>query len=302
MLKIAVSSRSLFHMEDGNRIFEKKGQEAFNQYMRQKENVPLRPGVAFPLVKKLLALNGLLPPDTQVGVEVMLLSRNSPDAGLRVMNSAEHYGLSITAAAFSQGTDRFRYAQALGANLFLSANYADVDAALKNNLAAAVMLPAESSEESNDDVVRIAFDGDAVLFSSEADEIYRTHGLEAFQRNELENAKIPLGAGPFKKVLAAIHELQKRLPSESASRLKVALVTARGLPSHARVLHTLRDWKITVDEAIFCGGRPKGMLLKAFGADVFFDDTQKNIDDAVRCQVPSGRVPYGSGQGIVGVS
>ena len=297
MLTIAVSSRSLFHIEDGNKIFEEQGQEAFNDYMRSKENVPLRPGAAFPLVRKLLALNTTRSPQPRDRVDVVLLSRNSPDAGMRVMNSIEHYGLDIERAAFSQGGDRFRYARAMGAHLFLSANPSDVRMAVEHGIAAATMLPVECADHSHDHEVRIAFDGDSVLFDSEADDCYRAEGLEAFRKHEVEKANIPLGDGPFKKFLSALHALQKEFPAES-SPIKVGLVTARGMPSHARVLNTLRHWGIHLDEAIFCGGLPKGPLLEAFGADIFFDDTQKNIDSAVSCNVPSGHVPYGHG-GIV---
>lgn len=298
MLTIAVSSRALFHIEDGNDIFESQGQEAFNQYMRSKENVPLRPGAAFPLVKKLLALNSVKSPAPRDRVDVILLSRNSPDAGMRVRNSIEHYGLDIERAVFCQGADRFRYAKALGAHLFLSANPGDVQAAIGHGIAAATILPAEREDTLDESQIRIAFDGDSVLFNSEADDCYRENGLEAFRQHEIEKAHIPLGDGPFKQFLQALHDLQKQFPVE-ASPVKVGLVTARGMPSDARVLHTLRHWGIHLDEAIFCGGLAKGPLLRAFGADIFFDDTLKNIDSAVSHDVCSGHVPYGSGHGIV---
>lgn len=295
MLVVAVSSRSLFHIEDGNNIFESEGQDAFNEYMRSKENTPLRPGSAFGLVKKLLAVNKRLPKGK--GVEVVMLSRNSPDAGMRVMNSIQHYGLDIERAVFSQGGDRFRYAKAMGAHLFLSANPADVKNAIDRGLAAATLMPSERSDATVDEVVRIAFDGDSVLFSAEADETYRKHGLDAFREQETANATIPLGEGPFKKFLAELHDLQRSFPEEDCP-IKIALVTARGMPAHGRVIHTLRAWDIRMDEAIFAAGLPKGQLLDAFGADIFFDDTEKNIASARSCNVLSGHVLYGAG-GIV---
>lgn len=297
MLTIAVSSRALFHIEDGHQIFEQQGQGAFDAYMHEKENIPLRPGVAFHLVKKLLALNTTHAPQPRDRVEVILLSRNSPDAGLRVMNSIAHYGLDIERAAFCQGGDRFRYAKALGAQLFLSANASDVEQALANGLAAATMLPKETDEAMADDCVRIAFDGDSVLFSGEADETFRNHGLVAFRDSEVANANNPLGDGPFRPVLEALHSLQKALNTND-TRLKVGLVTARGMPAHGRVINTLRSWMVEVDEIIFCGGAAKGPLLRAFGADIFFDDTPRNIESAHSCDVASGHVPYGAG-GIV---
>lgn len=297
-LTIAVSSRSLFHLEDGNDIFLKDGQDAFDAYMRSKENVPLRPGAAFTLVKKLLALNALRDPALPRGVDVVILSRNSPDAGMRVMNSVQHYGLDIERAVFCRGAGRFAYAKALGAHLFLSANASDVKAAIDQGIAAATLIPSEQAEAEGDGLqVRIAFDGDSVLFSAEADECYRQNGLNAFRESEVSKASIPLGAGPFKLALQALHDLQQTLPRDEP-HMRVALVTARGMPAHGRVIHTLRSWGIEVDEAIFAAGAPKGRLLEAFKADIFFDDTLKNIDSARAHNVLSGHVPFGEG-GIV---
>jgi len=299
ILTVAVSSRALFHIEDGHQIFETQGQAAFDEYMRSKETTPLRPGSAFPLIRKLLGLN---PKDGPRLVDVVMLSRNSPDAGVRIMNSVDHYQLNIEGAIFSKGRDRFRYATALGAQLFLSANPGDVKLALEHGIAAATILPTERRADLEDGIVRIAFDGDAVLFSAEADECYQAHGLAEFKRSETEKADIPLGAGPFKPVLESLHmlqrELQKRFPDD-ACPLKMALLTARGLQNHHRPIRTLRSWGITLDEVLFAAGRPKGPLLRAYGADFFVDDTQKNIASAVDCDIPSGHVPFGNGQGIV---
>jgi len=297
MLTIAVSSRSLFHIEDGNAIFETEGQAAFDAYMREKENVPLRQGAAFSLVKKLLALNSLRDPNLPKGVEVVMLSRNSPDAGMRAMNSVQHYGLDIERAVFCCGADRFKYAKALGAHLFLSASPKDVKSAVDHGIAAATLVPSEQNTNGTSNEVRIAFDGDSVLFSAEADECYRRDGLNAFRQHEQDKAAIPLGDGPFKALLQEIHELQRTLP-EVDPPLRVALVTARGMPAHARVIHTLRTWGIRIDEAIFAAGAPKGQLLKAFGADIFFDDTEKNVSSGREHNILSGHVPFGAG-GIV---
>jgi 5'-nucleotidase len=299
MLTVAVSSRALFHLEDGDEIYATKGQIAFNEYMQSKESVPLRPGPAFGLVKKLLALNDNKIGDPRNRVEVILLSRNSLDAGMRVMESVRHYGLDIERAVFCAGGERFSYAQGMGAHLFLSTTPADVKAAIDNGLAAATMLPAETLEAQSDMTVRIAFDGDSVLFSSEADEVFRAEGLDRFRESEMQNAKVPLGAGPFKAFLEALCALQATLPRGVDSPLKLALVTARGMPAHARVIHTLRSWGVLVDVAIFCGGAPKGPILKAFRADVFFDDTTKNLDSARLHDITSCHVPFGSGHGIV---
>jgi 5'-nucleotidase len=297
VLTVAVSSRALFHMEDGHKIFVTEGGEAFDAYMRSKETVPLRPGVAFPLVKKLLALNTTRPPDWPDRVDVVLLSRNSPDAGLRVMNSIQHYGLDIQRAVFSHGMDRFRYARALGTTLFLSANAEDVASAIGLGVAAARVIPKELGEEVDDSVVRIAFDGDSVLFGDEADRTYRTHGVREHRRQEMEKAQIPLPEGPFSGVLRALVELQQTFPANQRP-VRIALVTARGIPAHERVIQTLRSWGLEVDEAIFCAGLPKGPLLHAFGADIFFDDTMTNVDNAHEHGVLGAHVPVGQG-GIV---
>jgi 5'-nucleotidase len=296
MLTIAVSSRALFHTEDGDNIFQAEGAEVFNEYMRSKERIPMKPGPAFNLVRKLLALNKAQNDPANDLVEVVLLSRNSPDAGLRIMHSILHYGLDIERAVFSQGGDRFRYAAAFGAHLFLSANPADVATAIRKGVAAATMVP-KADEVGEDSIVRIAFDGDSVLFSNEADKITQAHGIRAFHLSEQANADRPLEGGPFKGFITELHKLQANYPIEE-SPVRIGLFTARGVPAHERALRTLRSWGIRLDEALFSGGMPKGPFLKAFGADVFFDDTQRHVDSAHQYDVPAGHVPYGNGQGI----
>jgi len=297
VLTVAVSSRALFHIGDGDEIFQTQGREAFNAYMREKEHVPLRPGPAFGLVKKLLALNAN-DGSPRTRVEIILMSRNSTDAGLRVMESVRHYGLPIEQAVFCAGGDRPAYALAMGAHLFLSTSPDDVKMAINAGLAAATMMPSETPEDQCDPTIRIAFDGDSVLFSSEADEVFRAEGLDRFRESEVLNAKIPLGAGPFKGFLEALCLLQKGFSGDTCP-VKLALVTARGMPAHARVIHTLRAWGVVVDVAIFAGGKPKGPLLRAFGADVFFDDTHKNVDSGRSHAITSCHVPFGTGHGIV---
>jgi 5'-nucleotidase len=296
MLTIAVSSRALFHTEDGDKIFQSDGAEAFNTYMRSKEGIPLRPGPAFNLVRKLLAMNTSEEHTPRDRVEVVLLSRNSPDAGLRIMHSIMHYELDIERAVFSQGGDRFRYATAFGAHLFLSTNSADVVSAMNHGVAAATMVH-RMDEVGEDSLVRIAFDGDSVLFSNEADYITQTQGLKAFQLSEQAKVNTPLQAGPFKGFITELQKLQASYPAEEGP-LRVGLFTARGIPAHERALRTLRSWGIRLDEALFSGGLPKGPFLKAFGADVFFDDTRKHVESASLHDVPAGHVPYGNGQGI----
>lgn len=277
-------------MEDGNQIWESKGQEAFNAYMRDKENEPLRPGTAFPLVRKLLALNVGQPRPL---VNVVILSRNSPDAGVRILKSIQHHKLPIAQAMFSQGSDRFRYVSAVGAHLFLSGNHTDVHKAITHGIAAATITPKET-HQMEDPSIKIAFDGDSVLFGSESDDAYRSLGLDHFISHEHDKRAIPMEGGPFKGFVMALKQVQDAFPAGECP-LKLALVTARGIQSHERVFTTLRDWGLTLDEVMFCGGTAKGPILKAFGADIFFDDTQSNLNSALDHDIASGHVPFGTG-------
>jgi len=288
-LIVAISSRALFNLDESNTVFEKKGIEAYAKYQIDHEGEILLPGVAFPLVKKLLHINQKEPL-----VEIILLSRNSADTGLRIFNSIQHYQLDITRAAFTNGESRYPYVTAFGAHLFLSANPDDVRNALESGCAAATILPstavnAPTPHESNE--LRIAFDGDAVVFSDEAERVYQQNGLKIFSEQEQLAAHQPLSGGPFKPFLAALHQLQKKFPPNQCP-IRTALVTARSAPAHERVIRTLRAWGIRIDEALFLGGLAKGEFLHAFGADIFFDDQQGHCDSA-REHVATGHVPHG---------
>lgn len=284
-LVIAVSSRALFDLTESNFIFEHEGVEAFARYQMKHENAVLEPGGAFGLVKKLLNLNYYGP-----FVEIILLSRNSADTGLRVFNSIAHYGLDITRAAFCSGERPYRYISAFGSHLFMSTDPEDVRTALANNCAAATIVNTEASQQSHSQL-RIAFDGDAVIFADEAERVYQEQGFNAFVESEKASAFEPLPGGPFKGFLSALHQLQQQLPSEN-SPLRTALVTARSAPAHERVIRTLRSWNIRLDEALFLGGLKKGEFLKAFGADIFFDDQLVHCDSAAE-HVATGHVPHG---------
>ncbi|NEX20601.1 5'-nucleotidase [Thiorhodococcus mannitoliphagus] len=289
-LIVAISSRALFDLTESHRIFETEGVQAYYEYQVAHEAEILEPGVAFPLVRKLMSLNDSL--GDRGRVEVILLSRNSSDTGLRVLTSAHHHGLDISRAAFTGGTSPYRYVSAFGAHLFLSADPDDVRLALAAGCAAATVLPSSAAAaEHDDDQLRIAFDGDAVLFSDEAERLYREQGLAVFNERESAAAHEPLPDGPFKGLLAAIHQLQTLFPVD-ASPLRTALVTARGAPSHERVIRTLRAWGIRIDEALFLGGLSKARFLAAFDADIFFDD-QTHHCEAARLHVATGHVPHG---------
>ncbi len=287
-LVVAISSRALFNLDESHEVFEQQGIEAYCKYQIEHEDDLLDPGVAFSLVRKLLVLNEKDPKDPRV--EVILLSRNSADTGLRVFNSIRHHGLAITRAAFSGGESPYSYVSAFGTHLFLSANPEDVRKALDAGYAAAAILRSNAGINESDQL-RIAFDGDAVLFSDEAEKVYKTNGLDAFTASEQASARTPLSDGPFQGFLAALHRIQAEFdPGESP--IRTALVTARAAPAHERVIRTLRAWNIRIDEALFLGGLDKGEFLKAFGADIFFDDQQGHCESASR-HVATGHVPHG---------
>ena len=289
-LVVAVSSRALFNLDESHAIFENNGVDAYCQHQIEHEDVSLEPGVAFGLVKKLLALNVRDPDNPRV--EVILLSRNSADTGLRIFNSIKHHGLDISRAAFTRGESTHPYISAFGAQLFLSAESNDVRKALEAGFAAATILPSVSTAtQEHLGQLRIAFDGDAVLFSDDSERIYRQEGLNAFESNETLEAKQPLPGGPFKNFLGLLHQIQLEYPAEK-SPIRTALITARRAPAHERVIRTLRAWNIRIDEAMFLGGMDKGVFLKAFGADIFFDDQQKHCD-STRQHVATGHVPHG---------
>ena len=292
---MATTARALFDLEDSHGLFEAEGIDAYAEYQRKREDDVLAPGIAFPLVRKLLALNRDAPQDAP-HVEVILLSRNSADTGLRIFNSIQHHGLDIRRATFTSGAPVWPYIRPFGAQLFLSANPESVRLALENGVAAATILPtdahAPAAAESARDQLRIAFDGDAVIFGDESERVSREQGVEAFGRHERERAREPLSGGPFRGFLDALHRLQAAFPAGDDAPIRTALVTARSAPAHERVIRTLRDWGVRLDEALFLGGRPKGPFLQAFGADIFFDDSLHNIDSA-RQYIAAGHVPHG---------
>ena len=288
-LTVAVSSRALFDLDTSDAIYRDQGLEAYRRYQIERENEALDPGQGYPFVTKLLEINKQL--DAR-RVDVVLLSRNSADTGLRIFNSIEHHRLDIVRAAFSSGTSPYRYARAFGCDLFLSTEAEDVRRALESGMAAATLLgsPLPRTGGPAKKLLRIAFDGDAVLFSDQAEAVYQQRGLGAFQSTEAAAADRPLADGPFKPFLEGLHRLQREF--EEDCPIRTALVTARGAPAHERVIKTLRAWDIRLDECLFLGGLPKAEFLKAYEADVFFDD-QSDICNAASPHVATGHVPHG---------
>ena len=286
---VALSSRALFDFEAENQVFEARDDHAYMQLQLRQLDTPAQPGVAFALARKLLAFNaGSASPQ----VEVVILSRNDPVSGLRVFRSCQHYGLAVERGVFTRGESPWRYLGPLNAQLFLSANEADVRSALEAGVPAARVSPlAAQASAAHPGELRIAFDGDAVLFSDEAERIYQRDGLDAFQRHEVDHAGRPLGDGPFKPLLQALARLH-HAGSAAGMRVRTALVTARSAPAHERAIRTLMGWQLEVDEAMFLGGRPKGPFLREFEPDFFFDDQPRHIESAA-AHVPAGHVAHG---------
>jgi len=289
-LVIGVSSRALFDLSAEDAIFRGDGLEAYIAHQLAHEDEVLAPGAAFPLVRAILDLNKPVPGKRKA--EVLVMSRNSAETSLRIFNSITHYGLDISRAALSGGQPLAPYLGAYRVDLFLSADEADVQSAVDAGVAAGVIYAPPLQMAEPLDQIRIAFDGDAVLFSDESERIYQQQGLEAFLQHEAANARKPLREGPFAKLLRTLSVLQSEFEPETAP-IRTALVTARNSPAHERVIRTLRAWNVRVDEAHFLGGVPKSEILQAFGAHIFFDDQHGHCEPASRL-VPSARVPYRS--------
>jgi 5'-nucleotidase len=287
-LVVAISSRALFDFEQENEVFEAGDDRAYMQLQLNRLEQPAKPGVAYSLIKKLLAFNA----DGTHRVEVVILSRNDPVSGLRVFRSAQQAGLPLERGVFTRGRPPYRYLESLTANLFLSANAADVKSALDAGFPAARVYPQSAATVAHPEEVRIAFDGDAVLFADEAERVYQAQGLDAFQNHERDHAARPLPPGPFKPLLLALHKLQTVAGDAVPMRIRTALVTARSAPGHERAIRTLMDWHIEVDEAMFLGGLDKGPFLRDFQPDFFFDDQTRHVESASK-HVPSGHVPHG---------
>src|SRR5215470_3095688 len=288
-LVVALSSRALFDFEEENAVFDANDARSYQRLQLSRLDQPAGKGAAFKLVKKLLAFN------TPEGhkVEVVILSRNDPVTGLRVFKSAEHHQLPITRGVFLRGRSPYGYLLPLKADLFLSANPDDVRLALEAGFPAArVFAKPPDAAESHPDEVRIAFDGDAVLFSDEAERVYQERGLPAFEEHERTRAAEPLPPGPLHPFLRALHALQKSSPPGSAMRIRTALVTARSAPAHDRAIRTLMSWDIEVDEAMFLGGLDKGPFLQVFEPDFYFDDQLAHVHAAAQAG-PSGHVDTG---------
>lgn len=292
ILVIGVSSRALFNLEEGNAVFDKEGIEGYRKYQQEREEEPLEPGTAFILVKSLLELNNQA--DKRI-VEVVVMSKNSPETGVRMLNSITKHNLDITRVALSGGEPLSPYIEAYDVDLFLSKNEKDVQRVIDSRASAAATIYAPPTEfNPKDNGVKIAFDADAVLFSEDSEYRFKTEGVEAFHKYESEHEDDPLKEGPFANLLIKLSKIQEHLPTSiELTPLRLSIVTARNAPSHMRVIKTLRKWGVYVDEAHFLGGLSKDKVLKAFGAHIFFDDQEAHLNETSKV-VPSGKVPYSS--------
>ena len=285
-LVVAITSRALFDLDEADAVYRSLGLAAYREYQRARENEPLAPGTAFPLVKALLAIN--VRAEKRL-VEVFVLSRNDADSGVRILNSVQRHGVDIRRAAFTDGRDPWKYLAPFRCNLFLSAEPEDVEKALSIRFPAALILPPPSTIEEDIEEVRVGFDGDAVLFDDESERVFQEQGLEAFQRREEALADVPMNPGPFEPFLRALHEIQAHF-DEAKSPIRTALVTARSAPAHLRVINTLRAWKVRVDESFFLGGLDKAEVLAALRPHIYFDDQRGHLEQA-SLKTASAHVP-----------
>lgn len=302
-LVVGISSTALFDLNESDSIFQEKSKtdpdnaiEIFRKYMMETENDPLNPGTGFPLVKALLNLNKYQQEHETPLVEVVVMSRNSPDTGIRILNSIRHHSLGITRSAFTGGEAVVDYLDAFDVDLFLTTSVDDAQSVIDSKSCAAAVLknPPEDIANLPDTQVRIAFDGDAVIFDDSSEIVYKTKGLIEFYKQENDSHDIPLAEGPYATFLKKLSRLQDRLPMRvEYSPIRIALVTARNSPAELRVIKTLRQWGVYVDEAFFLGGVKKSKVLNAFKPHIFFDDQEVHLEAAAKI-VPSGRVPYAS--------
>jgi 5'-nucleotidase len=283
-LVVGISSRALFDLTTANEVYERDGLSAYRAYQREHERDTLEPGTAFPLVRGLLAVNDRA--DEQL-VEVIIFSRNDADSAMRVLRSVEAHGLDITRGVFRGGRDPWPLLPALSCDVFLSAESSQVVKAHEQGVPAALILPSAAQHDADTTEVRIAFDGDAVLFDEASQRVYDEQGLEAFHEYETHHADEPLSPGPFRPFLDGLARIQARFSGHSP--IRTALVTARAAPAHYRVVNTLRAWGVRVDETYFLGGVDKAKILAAFGAHIFFDDQRVHVESASR-HVPAAQV------------
>ncbi|MFJ5232361.1 5'-nucleotidase [Kitasatospora sp. NPDC088391] len=297
-LVVGIASSALFDLAESDRVFREDGEEAYRAYQERNVDITLAPGTAFPFVKRLLSLNDLAAADDPL-VEVIVLSRNDPDTGLRVMRSIRAHKLPISRAIFQQGRAPYAYIPALNMSLFLSANEGDVREAVAAGLPAGRVLgPLGAADDEGDPDLRIAFDFDGVLASDAAEQVYQREGIEKFRDHEVAHADVPHDAGPLKEFLAGVNRIQRREEEERRRnagyrlRVHVSIVTARNSPAEERAVRSLKRWGVRVNDAFFLGGIDKGTIMAVLRPHIFFDDQQVHLDSTART-TPSVHIPIG---------
>jgi 5'-nucleotidase len=297
-LVIGVSSSAVFDLRESDAVFRRDGEEEYRKFQREHLDHPLPRGIAYPFIKRILSLNDLSPDEADPLVEVVLLSRNDPDTGLRVMKTIEHYGLPIRRAIFMQGKSPYEYIPALNIALFLSGNKPDVDAAIRSKYPAGQVLDSQFEDDESDGVLRIAFDFDGVLAGDESESVMQTEGLSKFHAHEVRNVMHPHNPGPLKEFLVRVSKIQaveesyKKENPKYVNRLRVSIVTARNAPSHERALKTLESWGVHANDAFFLGGIEKGIVLSVLRPHIFFDDQPSHLKSA-SAVTPSVHIPFG---------
>ena len=300
-LVVGISATALFDLSEAAAVFNEKYAEdkdtaiaEYRKYMLARENDTLADGTGMRLVEALLALNKYQKLGEPPLVEVVVMSRNSPETGVRVLNNIRRLGLPISRHAFTGGESVVEYLDAFDVDLFLTTNAKDAQRVVDGGTCAVAIVkpPPTDTAPIPKDQVRIAFDGDAVLFDETSELVYKAQGLEGFHKNEDKQQDIPMGKGPYATLLVKLSHLQARLPFRvEYSPIRIAIVTARNAPAELRVVKTLRQWGVYVNEIFFLGGVEKARVLKAFRPHIFFDDQEVHLESAARV-VPSGRVPY----------
>ena len=306
-LVIGISATALFDLSQADKLFKKEYKnhpdnaiEIYREYMLKNEEIGLNEGIGFAFIKALLDLNRFQKENEVPLVEVVIMSRNSPDTGVRVLNTIRSLSLNISRSAFTAGESSADYLEAFGVDLFLTTNEEDAQKVIDNRVCASAVLsiPPEYKCDIAEGQVRIAFDGDAVLFDESSELVYKEEGIKAFHENEQKSQNIPMNEGPFASFLKKLAKLQERLPMKTEfSPVRIAIVTARNSPADLRVIKTLRHWGVYVDEAFFLGGIEKSKILQSFKAHIFFDDQDLHLKTS-SLVVPSGKVLYPSNSAL----
>lgn len=297
-LVVGVASSAMFDLKESDRVFRKEGEERYRKYQEENKEVPLEPGMAFSFIRRLLSLNDLSSEKDGPLVEVVLLSRNDPDTGLRVMNSIRHHDLGITRAIFQQGVSPYAYINALNISLFLSSNKSDVLEAIAKDFPAGYVMQSTKIDDPNDETLRIAFDFDGVVADDESETVMQQGNLEKFHSHETANVMEPHGGGPLKEFLVRISKIQraeeerKQVDPKYKNRLRVSIVTARNAPSHERAINTLKSWGVMANDAFFLGGVEKKLVLGVLQPHIFFDDQSGHLATASEV-APSVHIPFG---------